>query len=96
MWILVLNDMRASNVENIRPVAKAETEELLLAFLEAEKVEGYQDGQWAKVFRQGGPLEWYNPPWDGSRHFQDIGTEDDWAMQSRQKYQELLAPLIGV
>ena len=62
MFVLVLNAMTA-NAEQGSPVCRAETAEELLAFLEAETVEPYQDGQWGKTYRQGGPLEWYNPPW---------------------------------
>jgi len=89
MWVLLLNDMRASNIENIQPCFRAESKEQLRAFLEAESVDGYKDGQWSKAYRQGGPLEWCNPPWDHDDHlhFQDAGTEDDWANNVRQNYQ---------
>jgi len=90
MWVMLLNDMRASNIENIQPRFRAETKEQLLAFLESERVEPYRDGQWGKVYRQGGPLEWCNPPYDfeDHLHFLDAGTEDDWALSGRQNYQE--------
>lgn len=87
MWILVLNDMRSSNVEIIGPVARAETREALEAFVERERVEGYRDGKWGKTFRKDGPLEWFNPPWahERSRHFVDVGTlEDQIAEASRR------------
>lgn len=60
MWLLYLNDMRSSNVENVNLVANAETEEEIKSFLERERVEHYVDGQWGKCFRKDGPLEWYN------------------------------------
>lgn len=62
MWILLLNDMRSAHFEHLEPVACAETREALEAFVARERVPGYQDGRWAKSFRQGGPLEWYNQP----------------------------------
>lgn len=88
-WVLCLNDMRSAQVENIRPVCRAETKERLVAYLESEAVPGgYQDGQWSKAFRAGGPLEWFNPPWDfeDSRHFQDAGTVEQWAADAAQRY----------
>jgi hypothetical protein len=36
----------------------------LIAAYHSEYVERYQDDRFQKVFRQGGPLEWYNPIWD--------------------------------
>jgi hypothetical protein len=72
MWILLLNDMRMPHVETLVPVAKAETKEVLEAYLAREKVEPYQDGQWGKTYRQGGPLEWYNPPSDIDRAIVDV------------------------
>jgi len=63
-WILLLNDMRSANVENVRPVACAATREELEAFVEAQRVETYMDdGVWQKRFRKGGPFEWLNPPY---------------------------------
>jgi hypothetical protein len=88
MWVLMLNDMRASQVEILHPVCRAESREALEAFLERESVAGYQDGQWGKAFRQGGPLEWYNPPWMPEESFLYMGTEDDHAERARQKYRE--------
>ena len=62
MWVLMLNDMRLPNVETTILVAKAKTDEAIVAFLKGETVEPYQDGQWHKSYRPGGPLEWFNPP----------------------------------
>lgn len=64
-WFLRLNDMRSSKIEYSEVVCWAETEQELADLLEREKVEGYDDGKWGKSFRQGGPLEWYNQPFDG-------------------------------
>ena len=65
MWILFLNDMRASHAEDLTAVGWADTRETLAAVLASEKVEPYADGRCHKVFRKGGPLEWCNAPWAG-------------------------------
>jgi hypothetical protein len=62
MYVLVLNDMRSSNIEHLTPVACAESYAELEALLSRERVEPYSDGRWGKSFRAGGPLEWRNPP----------------------------------
>ncbi len=89
MWVLLLNDMRASNVENIQPRFRADTKEQLIALLETERVDAYKDEQWAKSYRQGGPLEWMNPPWSAEEgeQFVNVGDEDSWAAGARQRYQ---------
>ena len=74
MWVLYLNDMRSSNIEILVPVARASTKEDLKAFVARNEVTPYDDGGWGKIFRQGGPLEWFNRPYDfhEDRHFQDV------------------------
>lgn len=97
-WVLRLNPMTA-NAERVNAVAYAETKEQLEAMLEREAVEPYQDGPWHKCFRQGGPLEWFNPPGqDGSAWINvpalvDIGTEADWMKRAADDYRSLLASL---
>ncbi len=71
-YVLFLNDMRASQIENVQPVFQAETPEELVALVDRERVEGYGDGQWSKRFRAGGPLEWYNDPEKGFGHITKI------------------------
>lgn len=91
MWVLQLNPMTA-NAERVVPVAGADTREALEAFLNLQLAEQpYQDGQWSKVFRQGSPLEWYNPPFGDQAFihvpaFVDIGTEEDWAREAVEQY----------
>lgn len=84
MWLLLLNDMRAPKIEMLDAVGRAETKEELVAFLDREKVETYRDGQWAKCYRAGGPLEWKNAPWnfEDGEHFVDIGTKKDWMIKA--------------
>ncbi len=79
MWLLFLNDMRFSKIEQVVAVCKAATKEELKAFIARETVAPYSDPvespredtayacfpkHWGKSFRKGGPLEWYNPPSD--------------------------------
>jgi hypothetical protein len=89
MWVLCLNDMRASQVEILSPVTRAETREALQALLDREKVEPYKDGPWGKSYRSGGPLEWFNPPWDhdSHRHFINVGTREDAARQAAEQWE---------
>ena len=61
-WVLYLNDMRMPKIEYAELAVVAPTRERIMEILAAETVEPYRDGQWAKTFRQGGPLEWFNPP----------------------------------
>jgi len=91
----MLNDMRASNIENMSPVCRAESHNALLALIDREKVEPYRDGRWGKVFRAGGPLEWYNPPYTfSSESFIDVGTRDDWMREAGQDYDRKIMCLI--
>jgi hypothetical protein len=68
-WILQLNDMREPHSEVLRAVCRADTVEQLMELLVRERVETYETPRdptfcvnWVKSFRQGGPLEWFNPP----------------------------------
>lgn len=64
-FVLVLNDMRMSNIENSMIACRANTKESLEKLLQSEFVPGgWRDGQWGKSFKQGGVLEWFNPPDD--------------------------------
>ncbi len=72
MWILQLNDMRDARVEWMTPVCWADTRQELEAFIERQKVETYKDGTWAKSFRQGGPLEWFNLPYDADNNIFEL------------------------
>jgi hypothetical protein len=70
-WILSLNDMRFSHVEELIFVCWAYSIEELKEFVNQETVEYYKDDKWGKTFRKFGPLEWYNRPWehDEGKHF---------------------------
>lgn len=100
MWILQLNPM-PSNAENIVPVAWAETKEELEQLLQDEKVESYRDGDWYKSFKQGGPLEWYNPPsevgdvWIDVPAMLDVGSCEDWIQDTINRYNQLKLDLVS-
>lgn len=93
MFVLQLNDMRASNVENLTGVARAETKEELQRFVNGEKVDLYQDGKWAKVYRQGGPLEWFNSPYASDKGIVNVGSADEWAANARKQFKEQIMGL---
>lgn len=62
-YVLALNDMRSSNIENLTAVQFFTDRDAAVAWYEEQlNPDGYwKDGHWGKVFRAGGPLEWYNP-----------------------------------
>ena len=62
-FVLALNDMRSSNIENTMIACRSNTRESLERLMQQEAVPGgWRDGQWGKTFKQGGILEWFNPP----------------------------------
>jgi len=62
MYALLLNDMRQPNIENLEVVTVADGKEILIAIYKGQLADKpYTDGKWGKVFKQGGPFEWYNP-----------------------------------
>jgi hypothetical protein len=77
MWLLRLNPMQC-RMEASEIVAWSEEKQGLESLLAREHAEPYREGQWYKVFRKGGPLEWFNPP-EGSRGpvFQDLGSLEE-------------------
>jgi len=106
MYVLQLNNMRDSNIEILQPVARANTEEELQAFLDREKVDVYFEQnsgiKWRKSFRKGGPLEWFNPPFESdiAYHFVCVGTRDEWISEAIEnascRYDEQIMPLAEV
>jgi len=91
MFLLRLNPMRA-NAEHNLVVARGETIDSLIAFVNSEMVEPYHDGEWHKIFRQGGPLEWYNPPLDNPWFpcFHDIGTQEEAIKRTIKEWNNML------
>lgn len=93
MWVLRLNDMRAANIENLTLVATATEREALERHVAGEKVELYRDGQWAKVFRKGGPMEWFNDPWNVEEAYIYAGTRDEWANTAAENWDNQIGAL---
>ena len=93
MFVLQLNDMRASQVEILTPVARVETREELEKCLKDNEVEPYRDGRWGKDYRQGGPLEWYNKPFYLNEALVDVSTEDSWAESARENFRSQIMML---
>lgn len=96
MIILFLNDMRSSHYEDRQPAARGETMEEIARLLEAEAVEPYAtpglSHDWGKTYREGGPLEWYNPPMgDLAEYVEDIGSLEDWRARAEAQWACLLA-----
>lgn len=59
---LLLNPM-TGRTEEMRLAAVSDHRHEIDDLLSAETVPPYKDDErWHKVFRKGGPLEWYNPP----------------------------------
>jgi len=95
MFILQLNDMRQP-MEQLSPVARADTAEELFALMDREKCDQYDDQNGGKVYRKlfkrDGPLEWFNPP-KGEVHDKDqpyimrVGTLDEWVEMVRKDYE---------
>jgi hypothetical protein len=54
----------------------------LMAVYQSEIVEVYSDDRFRKSFRQGGPLEWYNPIWGMDQvNSYGHGLHSDWVDQ---------------
>jgi len=74
VFVLLLNDMRYSNVENCCVVAVANNRKHLVEWAEEQKhpetekngavQSGWKDGQWGKFYRKGSDLEWFNTPFE--------------------------------
>jgi hypothetical protein len=63
VWLLQLNDMRGDHPSALTAVGRASSMDALNKFVARERApEPYQDGEWTKHFKAGGPLEWFNPP----------------------------------
>lgn len=87
IYKLVLNDMRSPKIEHTEIAAVATTPRALTEFMEREREpESYSDGTWGKVFRKGGPLEWYNSPFDSLGQ----GIQEEWV--SEETFESFVKP----
>ena len=84
--VLMLNDMRSSNIEILQPVARAKTPQQLLDFMQGERVAAYQDLDGNRPYQKGGPLEWFNTPFNNEHalreHIMSCGEREDWIKQA--------------
>lgn len=89
MWILRMNDMRSAKIELYEVVARCEDNDKLEQWLILERVEPYEDGNWRKTFRKGGPLEWYNDPILSLGHgIFNMCSEEEYVEDARRRYRE--------
>lgn len=97
MWLLNLNDMRSPKIEILKNVARAESINDLKILLERERVpEVYREDGYCKIFRKGGPLEWYNYPSYDDEAFVYIGTLEDWLLTARSKWDQMILSIPDV
>lgn len=93
MFVLRLNDMRASQIEILSDVCISDNKKDLTEFIKKEKTKPYQeengDRVWSKSFKKEGPLEWYNLPIDDSCYL-EIATEDAFVEAKRKEYQNFI------
>lgn len=94
MWILRLNDMRSPKIEMLTTVCRSDSFEALADLLVREKVEHYMDDRWGKVFRRGGPLEWFNEPFENP--FFQMKTEEQMVEELRARYRADISDLPDV
>ncbi len=91
MYLLKLNDMRSPQVEIMQPIGIFESLDQIHRFLHAEEVSAYKDGQWNKRYRQGGPLEWFNPPIFMEESFEEFPSEEEFISKQRQRYRDYIS-----
>jgi hypothetical protein len=66
LYVLMMNDMRQPNIENLHAVRWGTDREELRRWHDSLRVEPYRDDdRWAKSFERGSVLEWCNPVYDG-------------------------------
>ncbi len=96
MFVLMLNDMRSAHFEDVSPVAKAETGEELVAFMEREKAtDPYRSpgaNKYSKTFKRG-PLEWFNEPAGPGQGIEDIGTRKEWAERGGRDFDKFVGQI---
>ncbi len=78
VYYLIMNPV-TDRAESGRIAMMSTNRQNLISAYENEQVAIYDDSNFRKVFKQGGPLEWYNPVWtfDGVDPF-GHGLSEDW------------------
>ena len=82
IFYLVMNPV-TDRAETGRITVMSDSKERLIQYYKDQSVPTYDDGNFRKVFRQGGPLEWYNPIWtfEGVDTF-GHGLKEEWVQLS--------------
>lgn len=62
VYCLIMNPM-TDRAESGRISVMSFEKDRLVKFYDGEITEPYSDDRFRKVFKKGGPLEWYNPLW---------------------------------
>ena len=78
IYYLIMNPV-TDRAESGKIAIMSTSRQNLISAYENEQVAIYNDGNFSKVFKQGGPLEWYNPVWtfEGVDPF-GHGLSEDW------------------
>jgi hypothetical protein len=78
VYYLIMNPV-TDRAESGRIAMMSTSRQSLISAYENEQVAIYDDSNFRKVFKQGGPLEWYNPVWtfEGVDPF-GHGLSEDW------------------
>lgn len=94
MFLLRMNDMRSTKSEIMTNVLASDSTDKIRDFVNMEVAEArYQDGQWDKVYRKGGPLEWYNDI--GMQIIPILSLEDNIAAVTRS-YNEFMRNIMHI
>lgn len=85
LWILQMTDKRRAHpASKTYPVCTAKTKAELVALVEREACDPYVDGGMGKVFKKGGPLEWFYAPESDDSYIDVIGNTAQYAAAARQ------------
>jgi len=86
VYFLIMNPV-TDRAESGKIAMMSTSRQDLITAYENELVAIYDDGNFRKVFKQGGPLEWYNPVWtfEGVDTF-GHGLSEDWVDMQNLPY----------
>lgn len=90
MFVLRLNDIRGPE-DQLTDICLSEDKTELAKFVKKEKVKSYEEDSHKKVFRKGGPLEWFNLPASDEFCYLEIASEEDFIKAKREEYLKFLA-----
>jgi hypothetical protein len=86
VYYLIMNQV-TDRAESGKIAMMSTSKDSLISAYENERVAVYNDGNFSKVFKQGGPLEWFNPVWtfEGRDTF-GHGLSEDWIDMENLSY----------